>query len=297
MQFLMNTNINFVTQKVRRTAMLISLAIIITGAIFFFTKGFNLSIDFTGGNILQYKFSTEIKIEEMRSELQALGFKTITLQNFGDSNDELLIRIGSDEEAVAIKQHLSQKYIDLELRREEKVGPSIGSDLRRQAVLAIFFSWIGILLYVAWRFESKFGIGAIIALIHDVLIVLSAFVIFNLEFNATVLAALLTIIGYSINDTIVVFDRMRELIKQERPRAEEHFLSVINRAINTTLARTMITSLTTLLVVVILYVIGGQVLHNFSFALMIGILAGTYSSIFIATPVMIEMKMRVFQKD
>lgn len=297
MQFLMNTNINFVSKKVRRTAMFLSLAIIVAGAVFFFTKGFNLSIDFTGGNIVQYKFSSQIKIEEIRSELQSLGFKTITLQNFGDSNDELLIRIGSDEETVAIKQYLSQKYTGLELRREEKVGPSIGSDLRKQAVLAIFFSWLGILLYVAWRFESKFGIGAIIALIHDVLIVLSAFVIFNLEFNATVLAALLTIIGYSINDTIVVFDRMREMMHQERPRAEEHFLSVINRAINTTLARTMITSLTTLLVVVILYVIGGQVLHNFSFALLIGILAGTYSSIFIATPVMIELKMRVLLKD
>lgn len=297
MQFLMNSNINFVAKNVRRPAMLLSLIIIIIGAVFFFTKGFNLSIDFTGGNIYQYKFQNQIKIEDMRNELQSLGLKTVTLQNFGDSNDELLIRIGSDAEAESIKTYLTQKYTGLELRREEKVGPSIGSDLRRQAVLAIFFSWIGILLYVAWRFESKFGIGAIIALIHDVLIVLSAFVIFNLEFNATVLAALLTIIGYSINDTIVVFDRMRELIRQERPRAEEHFLSVINRAINTTLARTIITSLTTLLVVVILYVIGGQVLHNFAFALMVGIVAGTYSTIFIATPVMIEMKMRVFQKD
>ncbi len=297
MQMLMNTNINFVSKKVRRTAMLMSLVVIIIGAVFFFTKGINLSIDFTGGNILQYKFISEVKIEEMRNELQGKGLKTITLQNFGDSNDELLIRIGSDEETETIKMYLTQKYPGLELRREEKVGPSIGSDLRRQAVWAIIFSWLGILLYVAWRFESKFGVGAIIALVHDVLIVVAVFVILGLEFNSTVLAAILTIIGYSINDTIVIFDRIREMMHLEKPRSDDHLLAVINKAINTTLSRTIITSLTTLLVVLILFFFGGDVLHNFAFAMLIGIIAGVYSTIFIATPVMIELKMRVLLKD
>ncbi len=298
MQLFLNANYDFVSKKVRRTAMTISAIIVCIGIVFFFTKGFNLSIDFTGGTIFQYKFPTTITIEELRSEMKSQGLKTVTLQNFGDSSDELLIRVGSEAEAKLVKAYMNQKYpTGLDLRREESVGPSIGSDLRTQAAWAVIFSWLGILLYVAWRFESKFGIGAIIALVHDVLITCTAFVVLGLEFNATVLAAILTLIGYSINDTIVVFDRIREMMHAERPRSDEHFISVINRAINITLSRTIITSLTVLLVVVILYLVGGEVIHNFAFALIVGIITGTYSSVFIATPIMIELRMRVSLKD
>ncbi len=296
MQLIKNTNLNFVSKKMRRGAFIFSGILLIIGALVFFTKGLNLGIDFSGGAIVQYKFNEQPDIDQIRNDLKDIGFGKSIIQNYGSKN-EILIKIADEKRVNELKESFERIYgSEVEYQRDELVGPSIGSDLKRQAFWAVLWSLIGILVYVSWRFEFKYSIGAILALIHDVLLTLGAFAIFGFEFSIAALAAILTIIGYSLNDTIVVFDRIRENMNIERPRNNEHYEKVVNNAINQSLSRTVITSLTTLFVVVILFLFGGEVLRSFSFALMFGVIIGTYSSIFIATPALIEAHIKVGER-
>jgi preprotein translocase subunit SecF len=219
------------------------------------------------------------------------------VQRFGEEGEnEYLIRVEksvSDLEVLSlnIEEALQQAYgkEGVEIRRTEMVGPKVGKVLRRKGILAIAYALIGILIYVTWRFEFTFAVGAVIALAHDVMITVGAFSITNKEFTLPIVAAILTIIGYSLNDTIVVYDRIRE---NRRKMRREAFAKVMNTSINETFGRTLLTSLTTLIVVVILFVFGGGVIHDFAFALMVGVVVGTYSSIFVASPIILTWQER-----
>ena len=297
MEFIKNTKINFVSKSVRRKAFFFSGVLIAVGLVsFIIGGGFNLGIDFAGGSIIQYRFEEKPDISEIRDVLKEAGLEKSIIQTFGDPN-EIMIKLSEGSDVDLLKRIISKEYGEqADLRREETVGPSIGRDLKRQAFWAVLWSLIGILIYISWRFEFKYALGALAALFHDVLITLGAFALFKFEFNTPVLAAILTIIGYSLNDTIVVFDRIRENIRIERPRSDAHYEKVVNGSINNSLSRTIITSLTTLFVVSILYIFGGEVLRNFSFALLVGVLIGTYSSVFVASPILIEAHLRVGSK-
>lgn len=295
MQFLADTDYKIVTKTKRRLAFALSLALIIIGIFFFLTDGLNLGIDFKGGSTFQYKFDKSVKVNDLRKKLKNIGYKNAVLQEYGAEN-EILIKIEMGKDRNKLKEFIKENYSNTILRREEKVGPSIGKDMKQNSFYAVFVALIGILIYISWRFEFKYSIGAIIALLHDVLITLGAFAAFQFEFDRAVLAAILMVIGYSLNDTIVVFDRIREHMRLEKPRTEEHYENVVNSAINKSLSRTIITSVTTFLVVLVLYIAGGQILHNFAFALLVGILVGTYSSIFVSSPILIEAHIKVSNK-
>ncbi|TYB32036.1 MAG: protein translocase subunit SecF [Candidatus Mcinerneyibacterium aminivorans] len=293
MQFLVDTNYKFVTKKRRRIGFVFSIILIIIGIVFYLINGgFNLGIDFEGGATLHYKFKQEVKINQIRKELNEAGYSGAIIQRYGSPKD-LLIKIEQGKDLSRLKNYINGKYSNINLESEEKVGPSVGKDLQKNSLYAIIIALIGILIYVSWRFQFKYSIGAILALLHDVLITLGAFAVFQFEFDRSVLAAILMVIGYSLNDTIVVFDRIREYMRTERPRSDEHYETTVNKAINNSLSRTIITSLTTLMVIIVLYLAGGQILRNFSFALLVGVVVGTYSSVFISSPVLIEAHLKV----
>lgn len=284
------TNIDFVGK--RGIAALISLTMIVVGlGSLVVNHGPKYSIDFTGGSLLQIKFAKPMSVDEVRAKLQEVGFSAAQIQRFGEPT-ELLIRIpdtGNDEAIETVKASLREAWPDLELRREERVGPKIGGELRSAALEAIIFALVLILLYITIRFEFRFAVAAIVALVHDVTITLGVFSLVGHEISLAVIAAFLTIVGYSLNDTIVVFDRIRENLRVPARTAYE---AILNRSVNQSLSRTIITSGTTILVVVVLLVFGGEVLRDFAFALTVGIIVGTYSSIFIATPVLVEWQKR-----
>ncbi len=254
------------------------------------------NIDFTGGTLIQLKFEKAVKIQDVRSALGKGGYKDTEIKHYGSPN-EIAIRAGlgrTEEEISNSIEEIIQKAIPdnhFVVQRVEKVGPKIGHELIIDALLAIFWAMILILIYVMWRFEFKFSVGAIIALMHDVTITIGVFSVFNLEISAPIIAAVLTIVGYSLNDTIVVYDRIRENMRASKKNLQD-FGGTINRSINETLSRTIITSGTTLLVVIVLYFFGGEVLRNFALALIIGIVIGTYSSIFIASPIVLDWKVK-----
>ncbi len=298
MQFLKQTNIDFLSK--RKYAITFSILLISVGLITLIIHGGpDYSIDFLGGTEIHVHFDEPAPIAEIRKALGEVGFAKAEIKNFGTPND-VLIRIevqqNNDEATSTILNTLSEKFADMNptMLSVESVGPKIGKELRTAAVWAVLFSLALILLYIWIRFEFVFGVGAIVALFHDVLITLGIFSIFRMEISLSVVAAFLTIVGYSLNDTIVVFDRIRENLKSMR---RENFFSILNTSINQSLSRTVITSMTTLIVVFVLYINGGEVLRTFSFALLIGIVVGTYSSIFIATPVVAEWEMRQLQKS
>tara|TARA_B100001123_G_scaffold190029_1_gene216871 strand:- start:243 stop:1145 length:903 start_codon:yes stop_codon:yes gene_type:complete len=248
--------------------------------------GLKYGIDFAGGTLVQLQFKSPPDIEVIRDGLKTIGLGESTIQEFGSKKD-ILIRVERSEEKLEavgamIKRSLSGKFnIDeIILERVEMVGPKVGRDLREKALLSILYAIIGIVIYISWRFEFQYAIAAIIALIHDVLVTMGAFSIFDKEFTLVIVAAFLTIIGYSLNDTIVVFDRIRENLRR---RGKSSLSEIINSSINQTLSRTLLTSGTTLLVVVALFFFGGEIIHDFSFALLVGVFVGTYSSIFIAS--------------
>lgn len=278
-------NIDFVSK--RKIFISISLAIIIIGLISItMKKGLKYGIDFAGGTIIQVKFNKPVTINDLRKVV-----KKARIQNFGDSGNEFLIRYSlTKADTEQLQQNLKKKLTEtfgknsFEIRRVEMVGPKIGKDLRRKGAIAILISLIGILIYVTLRFEFRFALGAVIALFHDVLITLGIFSILNKEFDLTVVAAFLTIVGYSLNDTIIVFDRIRENMKKF---VKGNFPNIINKSINETLSRTILTSGTTLFVVLALFIFGGGVIHDFALALLIGIIVGTYSSIYIASPILL----------
>jgi len=251
--------------------------------------GPNLGIDFAGGTLVQIKFSQETSADRIRDSLKTIDLGNSVIQRFGyRDNNEFLIKTEKSSSALKglsnkIEEALNSSYSngDFEIRRVEVVGPKVGKDLREKGMLAMLYAVIGILIYVTWRFELRYAVGAVIALLHDVLITVGIFSLLGKEFTLPIIAALLTIIGYSLNDTIVVFDRIRENIKGIR---KQPLKDIVNSSINQVMSRTVLTSFTTLLVVLALFIFGGAVIHDFAFALLIGILIGTYSSIFIASP-------------
>ena len=282
------TTIDFIGR--RRVALLASVALIVLGFATAGLRGLNLGIDFAGGTLVELKMPRPVDIEDVRRELRAIGMGDSTIQHYGSKN-EILIRMMRSPTGIEgfqgqIIEALEVVYGQgaVELRRTEVVGPQVGAALRRQATLAIAYALVGILIYITIRFEFRFAVAAILALVHDVLITLGAFALTNKELSLPVIAAFLAIVGYSLNDTIVVFDRIRENLRLYR---RESYEVIINRSINETLSRTILTSLTTLLVVLALFFLGGEVIHDFAFALLVGIIVGTYSSIFIASPLLI----------
>ncbi|HDP99267.1 MAG TPA: protein translocase subunit SecF [bacterium] len=297
MQFIRDANIDFIGK--RKVAITISLFLILGSIVSLILHGGpNYGIDFTGGASLKLRFEKEIDVAEVRSILSGIGLGNAEIKEFSEIH-EILVRIqqlsGAEDLSDKIISELQDKLPDnpLDVRMRETVGPRIGGELRRAAILAVLISLGLILAYISWRFEFMFAMGAVAALFHDVTITLGIFSLLNLEISLAVIAAFLTIIGYSLNDTIVVFDRIRENLKIMR---RENPILIFNKSINQTLSRTVLTSATTFVVVGILFVFGGEVIHNFSFALVIGIIIGTYSSVFIASPVVVEWKLKAEQK-
>ena len=249
-------------------------------------------VDFAGGILVQVKFSQAVTTEQIKETLQPINLQDSLVQQFEEKGQhEFLIQVekkGLDTQNIdqLISQALAKRFgeSNFEIRRVEMVGPKVGKDLRRKGLLSILYAVIFMLIYITWRFELRFGIGAIIALIHDVLVTLGAFSVTNREISLPIVAAFLTIVGYSINDTIVIYDRIRE---NRRKKPRNPLPQTINQSINETLSRTILTSGTTLIVILALFIFGGGVIHDFAFALLIGVVVGTYSSIYIASPVLI----------
>ena len=294
MRFLKETNIDFLSM--RRFGFVISGAFILAGIVSLLLQGGPLlSIDFTGGTLAQVRFEEAPDIAKVRSALEALDVGIGEVQTFGTPN-EILIRLQLSQNAenltTELKAALQAQFPgqSIDFRRVETVGPKIGSELKGKAFFAVFTAIIGILIYISIRFELKFAIGAIAALIHDVLITLGVFSILNYEISLAIIAAFLTIVGYSLNDTIVVFDRVRENMKLLKNIDQK---TIFNKSINESLSRTIITSLTTFAVVFILYIAGGEVIRYFAFAMIVGVIVGTYSSIYVASPVVFLWQQRM----
>ncbi|NLW05387.1 MAG: protein translocase subunit SecF, partial [Pseudomonadaceae bacterium] len=254
------------------------------------TQGLRLGLDFTGGTLVELHYASSPDLEEVRGHLEIAGYEQFVVQNFGSSHD-VLIRLNqgfSPEVGEQVRSLLDAKDAQkVDLTRAEFVGAQVGDELRDQGGLGMLVAMLGIMIYVAFRFQYKFALGSVVALVHDVIVLLGFFSIFRIDFDLTVLAALLAVVGYSINDTIVVYDRIRENFRKVR---EGTVSELINVSINQTLIRTTITSLTTLLVVVALFLLGGEMIRNFALALMVGIIVGTYSSIYIAGSLLLTMK-------
>ena len=292
MEFFRNTNINFMGAV--RFTFILSVLMILAGQVSLLAHGGpHMSIDFTGGSMLQVKINPAPNVNEIRTHLENAGFLGVQVQDFGAVDEFLItspnIQSGESEDiytAEAMSNTLREVFpqAEVDMRREEAVGPKIGGELKTAAMNSVVAALILIVLYITVRFVFRYGIAAIIALVHDVLITLGVFSILNKEISLSIIAAFLTIIGYSLNDTIVVFDRIRENM---RLRRKESYREVINRSINETLSRTILTSLTTLFVAGSLYLFGGPVINDFAFALCFGVIIGTYSSIFIASPVLV----------
>jgi|TARA_B100000686_G_scaffold280424_1_gene301558 preprotein translocase subunit SecF len=283
----LDNNIKFMSIRKITTILSISLLLISLGSLIF--KQLNFGLDFTGGSLVELHYPQDVKVSEVRESLNNAGFEGAQVALFGSSKDVLIKLPGavSDTLGAEIIQTLkNQSEVDIELRRIEFVGPQIGSELRDQGGLAMLIALGMMMLYIAFRFQSRFAAAAVLALAHDVIIVLGFFSLFSIDFDLTVLAALLAVIGYSLNDTIVVSDRIRENLRNERnPDTEE----VINLSLTQMLSRTLITSLTTLLVLFSLFFLGGELIKNFSLALILGVVVGTYSSIFVASAGLLMM--------
>ncbi|MGN7610602.1 protein translocase subunit SecF [Magnetococcales bacterium HHB-1] len=277
----------------RKYAFTFSGALLALSLISFLIQGMNLGIDFSGGTLVQVRFSKPVEIKKIRHALKDLQLGDTMIQEFGVP-EEVLIRV---EERLQDPQKQNQlgKLIQntlaplttdqqVELRRIEYVGPQVGEELRNKGLLAVLYSLFAILAYVWWRFELHFAYGAVLALFHDVMLTMGLFSLFQKEFTLAVVAALLTVIGYSLNDTIVVYDRIRE---EKRRLRSQPIGEIVNLAVNRTLSRTLVTSVTTLLVLIALLLFGGEVIHDFSLALLFGVLIGTYSSIFVASPIVL----------
>ena len=272
--------------KMKPAVMISAVFILIAIASVVMHGGLKYGIDFEGGTMVQLRFKNAPNLEDIRAGLKNIGMGESTIQEFGSKTD-ILIRVKkSDEElkaiGAAVKDSLKDKFNvdDITVDRVEMVGPTSASDMREKAALSILYAVIGIVIYISWRFEFQYALAAIIALIHDVLLTMGAFSLADKEFTLVIVAAFLTIIGYSLNDTIVVFDRIRENLRR---RGKTSITELINSSINQTLSRTLLTSGTTLLVVAALFFRGGEIIHDFSFALIVGVIVGTYSSIFIAS--------------
>jgi len=308
-------NINFLGK--RKLAMVVSAVLLVMCIVAIFARGMNFGLDFTGGTLVEVGYDSAVEIETVRGHLNDAGFDDAVVQHFGTSKD-VLIRLPSEVKVesqkaseisssvmAALRAPSGEEVLDqadagaqqctqggvaadcqLQMRRVEFVGPQVGDELKNQGALAMLYAMIGILIYVGFRFKWHFAIGSVIALVHDVLITVGLFAIFQFEFSLAVLAAVLAVVGYSLNDTIVVYDRIRENFVKMRKGDR---VTVINRSINQTLPRTILTSFTTFIVVMALLLLGGEVIRGFSIALLIGVIVGTYSSIFVASPVILML--------
>ncbi len=270
----------------RRIAMFLSISLVLISVTSLVVNKLNLGIDFTGGTVIEVGYEQAVTLEPIRNKLKSAGYDDAIVQHFGSAKDVMVRLVPKDDQN---KAELSTQIVallgelqdgELDVRRVDFVGPQVGEELTEDGGLAVVYALIAILIYVSFRFEYRFSFGAVAALIHDVVITLGIFSLFQFEFDLSVLAAILAVIGYSLNDTIVVFDRVRENFRNIRKKTPEE---VINISINQTLSRTIMTSLTTLLVLFSLFFLGGEVIHAFALALIIGVLVGTYSSIFVAS--------------
>ncbi len=276
----------------RKIALIVSSILIICSIGSLAINGLKLGIDFTGGTLVEVGYKQAADIPALRNTLSEAGYGDATVQNFGSTRD-VLIRLKpqegvsnaelSDQILSAVNKNTEEQA---DIRRVEFVGPQVGDELAEDGGLALLYSMFGILIYVAWRFEHKFSLGSVAALFHDVIITLGVFSVFQMEFDLTVLAAVLAVIGYSLNDTIVVYDRIRENFRNLRKGSSE---KIMNISLNQTLSRTLMTSITTALVLIALALLGGEIIHNFAIALLIGVGIGTYSSIFVASPIVLAL--------
>ena len=289
----MNTKFKFM--KYRKIAEIISITLFIISVGSLFFRGLSLGLDFSGGTLIEVSYETPISLEEVRSSLESNGYADSQVVNFG-TNLDVLIKVadqsGNSSVGEDIFNILSNQEIPIELKRVEFVGPQVGDELRDQGGLGMLIALFMILIYVAFRFQYKFALGAVTALGHDVVIILGLFSIFSWDFDLTVLAALLAVIGYSLNDTIVVSDRIRENFRTERVLEP---IDMVDLSLNQTLGRTIVTSLTTLLVLFALFIFGGELIRGFSLALIIGVLIGTYSSIYVVANML--MSLTLTQED
>ena len=306
--FKKQTNFNFMGS--RKLAMVVSAILLIVSLGSLISQGLNFGLDFTGGTLVEVRYSESADLNVLRGSLQDNGYKNFVIQNFGTTRD-VLIRLAprkdlssaalSDNMIQLLRQPFNETLVEsaldglqqcsvngaseaadcnVQVRRVEFVGPQVGEELTEDGGLAMLYALIGILIYVAFRFEYRFAIGSVVAVLHDVIITLGVFSVFHLDFDLTVLAAVLAVIGYSLNDTIVVFDRIRENFRKVRKGTT---IDVVNKSLNQTLSRTIMTSFTTMIVLISLFVLGGDLIHNFAVALIIGVIIGTYSSIYVAS--------------
>ena len=289
-------NINFDFMKWHKNAIYVSSLLIFLSLFSLFTKGINYGVDFKGGTIIEIGFQKDAPIDDIRGFLKENNYEKSSVQYFG-SNKDILIRIPNiitaDEATLSntLVADLNNNY-DFSLKRVEYVGAQVGEELRDQGIMAALIALFLIMIYIALRFEYRFSVGAILALLHDVFLIIGIFSITQIEFNLSVFAAILAVIGYSLNDTIVVFDRIRENFKSAVLENVDTTM-IMNESINQTLSRTLITSLTTLLVLISLIVFGGEILFGFAFALIAGVIVGTYSSVYIASSTLLLMNISV----
>ena len=283
------SKLNLPFMKYRRVALGVSMAMIVASFLLLATKGVNFSVDFSGGVALQLEFSSPVDVGNVRTALSEIGQGQATIQAYDDKN--ILIRYQDTGEAVrkSIVKALVDKYGPVKIQKIDEIGPVVGKELRRQAFIAVSLAIVGILIYMAFRFSFRFGTAAVISLVHDSIIMLGVYSLTGREISTSFIAAILTVIGYSLNDSIVVLDRIRENWGQLRSRG---VLDLVNGSINQTLSRTINTSLTTLLPVLAMFFLGGEVISNLAFAFLIGIVIGTYSSIYIASAVLAEWYVR-----
>jgi len=273
-----------------KLAMILSIVLVLASYALLMTKGLNYGVDFAGGTIVQVKYDKTAPIDEMREKLKSNKlFDGASITEFG-SVDEVVIRMKSTTGSVTvdigdITREALKDTGNFEIRRVDIVGPKVGDELKEKGIMSLVLATIGILIYVAFRFEWRFAVASIVALVHDISIALGAITLVGLDVNLDVLAALLTILGYSLNDTIIVFDRIREGVTESK---NSDLTDIINESVTRTLARTTLTSLTTFFVVFTLFMFGGEIIHAFAFTLLVGVVVGTYSSIFVASPILLR---------
>jgi preprotein translocase subunit SecF len=293
------TRFDFIGKK-KITLWISAAAILISFASIFFHGGLKYGVDFAGGLVAEVKFSKPVDVSRVRSASDAIGLKDAVVQRFGGEN-EFLIRVEkatADLEGMSksLQTSLQTQFKDnpLEIRRVEVVGPKVGRDLKTKAMWAVGLAFLGILIYVAFRFhEFSYGLGGIVALFHDIVVTFGVISIFNIEFSLNVLAVILTIIGFSINDTIVIFDRVRENIKKMR---KDSLMTIFNISINETLGRTILTTGTVMMVVLILFFFAGEVIHDFTIAMIVGLITGTYSTVYIASPIVLFWEQNISRR-
>ena len=285
-----DTKINFL--RFSNMALVISALVLVAGIVSLSTKGLNFGLDFTGGTLIELHYPEAPELIDIRQSLEQEGFDEFVVQTFGTASDIVVrIPVGDDGESSAdistrVLEVLSGQNENIEMRRVEFVGPQIGQELAEQGGLALLYVLIGVLLYVSFRFQWRFAVGAVGALIHDVLLVVGVLSILQVSFDLTVVAAILAVIGYSLNDTIVVYDRLRENFQTKRKGTPAE---LTNLSINQMLGRTLMTSLTTLMVLTALFYFGGEIIHAFAFTLIVGVIVGTYSSVYVAGSLAVKL--------